>query len=159
MKMRSVFFSFVLAGVAAALAACNGNNSGGGYVGPSPGPTCGPYGISSQLIYPPAGATGVSDSIPQMVVALSTPLPINTYNLALTGNNFSSLTANYLSQISASQLPSGSATTTIPNPTYEAVNLIAALPSATQISVALNIPSDPNNCTPQNIPNGTFTSQ
>lgn len=159
MKTHKLLMSGIIGGAAILLVACGNSNSGGNFVGPTPGPTCGPAGLTSALIFPPPGAMNVSDSTPVIVVAVSSPLPINTYNLALTGSNFGALTANPLAQISASQLPAGSATTTIPNPTYEAVNLISALPAATALSVALNIPSDPNNCTPQNVPGATFTTQ
>ena len=147
----------MLAGTAFALVACGG---GGTTVsGPTPGPTCGPN-VQSQLIYPRPGATAVPDNIAQIVVAVSSPLPANTFNLALTALNNgggTAFTANPLAQISASQLPAGSATATIPTPTYESVNLISVLPSATQIQTGLNLPS--SNCTPQNIPGGTFTTQ
>jgi len=141
------------------LAACGGGG-GSSVIGPTPGPTCGPTGITSQLVYPAPSATNVPDATAEIVVAVSSPLPINTYNLALIALNNGgggALTANFLAQINASQLPSGSAATTIPNPTYEAVNLIATLPAATQIQVALNIPS--STCTPLNVPGGVFTTQ
>ena len=157
--MRALVFFAALGTVA--LAACGGGN-GPTYVGPTPGPTCGPTGIQSQLIYPAAGSSGVSDSLAEIVVAVSTPLPINTYDLALIALNNGGGTAftyNYLSQINSSQLPSGSGSTTIANPTYEEVNLVSTLPTATQIQVALNNVYDPNNCTPLNVPGGTFTTK
>ncbi|MEO9263653.1 MAG: hypothetical protein ABI282_06130 [Candidatus Baltobacteraceae bacterium] len=160
MKMRDIFPGLLLGAATLALAACNSNNGGGGLVGPTPGPTCGPAGLSSQMVYPLPGATNVPDTTTELVIAVSTPLANNTYNLALTGtNNFSSQTGNPLAQISASQLPAGSGPTTIVNPTYEAVSLINSLPAATQISLFLNIPNDPNNCTPQTIPGASFTTQ
>ena len=142
---------------ALALAACGGG--GGGSVSPTPGPTCGPIGIQSQLIYPAPSATAVPDAQAQIVIAVSSPLPINTYNLALynaANSTQFALTANPLAQIQASQLPAGSGTTTISNPTYEAVNLVNPLPAATQLQTAINDPS--SNCTPQTVP-GTFTTQ
>lgn len=153
----------LLAAAAAAtlgLVACGGG--AGGSAVPTPGPTCGPVGIQSQLIYPAPGATAVPDNTPQIVIAVSSPLPVNTFNLAIfnasTGSGTTTL--NYLSQIQASQLPAGSGTTTIANPTYEAVNLVAALnanfASGTTLQTAINLPS--SNCTPQNVP-GTFTIQ
>ncbi len=158
MNIRTLFLGLAL-GSGVLLAACGGGTT---VTGPTPGPTCGPANIQSELIYPQPSATGVTDNLAQIVIAVSSPLPINTFNLALTALNNgggTALTANPLAQISASQLPAGSATATIPNPTYEAVNLIANLPSATQIQTAINDPGNPNNCTPQNIPNGTFTTQ
>jgi hypothetical protein len=142
----------------AGLAACNGGGSTT-VVGPTPGPTCGPL-VTSQLVYPAPGATAVPDALAQIVIAVSAPLAANTYNLALIAQSSGGTAFTYypLAQISASQLPAGSATTTIPNPTYEAVNLINPLPAATTIQTAINNPSDPNNCTPQTVP-GTFTTQ
>lgn len=157
MNIRTVYLGLAL-GTGVLLAACGGGTT---VTGPTPGPTCGPAGIQSQLLYPQPGASAIPDNLSQIVIAVSSPLPINTFNMALIGNNNvgTLLTANALAQISASQLPAGSATATIPNPTYEAVNLIATLPSGTQFQTAINDPSNPNNCTPQNIPNGIFTTQ
>lgn len=153
--MRYLAFGIPVLAVIA-LTACGG---GGSPVAPTPGPTCGPVGITSQLIYPAPGSTAVPDAQQQIVIAVSSPLPINTYNLALINPPNTqpfSYTRNPLAQIQASQLPAGSGSTTISNPTYEAVNLIASLPAATQIQTAIN---DPNStCTPQNVP-GTFTTQ
>ncbi|HEV7179324.1 MAG TPA: hypothetical protein VGN11_05605 [Candidatus Baltobacteraceae bacterium] len=157
-NLSRTLFAAALGGVALALAACGGG--GTTVMGPTPGPTCGPANIQSQLIYPKPGATAVPDSLSEIVVAVSSPLPANTFNLALTSQNGSNAqTANPLAQIQASQLPAGSAMATIPTPTYEAVNLIVTLPSATKISLALNIPNDPNNCTPQTIPGASFTTK
>src|SRR5271166_2044985 len=151
MKMRALLVFAAMSTVG--LGACGGSG-GSGFVAPTPGPTCGPVGVTSQFVYPASSATSVPDATAQIVVAVSSPLPINTYNLALSFNNGASgsQTANYLAQISASQLPSGSATTTIVNPTYEAVNLVASLPPATLVQVALNVPS--SSCTPLNVPGG-----
>ncbi|HET9029013.1 MAG TPA: hypothetical protein VFN49_02465 [Candidatus Aquilonibacter sp.] len=142
------------------LVACNGGGST--ISGPTPGPTCGPN-VTSQLIYPAAGSTVSSSNVSEIVIAVSSPLPINTYNLALLGQNngnVQSQTGNALAQINASQLPAGSGSTTISNPTYEAVNLInplsAVFSSGTTIQTAINLPN--STCTPQNVP-GTFTLQ
>ena len=156
MNIRSFLPGLALGGIALALAACGGGTT---VTGPTPGPTCLPN-VQSQLIYPRPSATAVPDNLSEIVIAVSSPLPINTFNLALialNNNGGSAQTANALAQISANQLPAGSATATIPTPTYEAVNLIAQLPSATQIQTAINLPS--SNCTPLNIPGGVFTTQ
>ena len=155
--IRAAILSAALGAVALMLAACGGGTT---VVGPTPGPTCGPSGVQSQLIYPAPGATAVSDNTAQIVIAVSSPLPVNTFNLsliALNNGGGTAQTANYLAQINANQLPAGSATATIPTPTYEAVNLISTLPSATQIQTAINQPNSA--CTPQNITGGTFTTQ
>jgi hypothetical protein len=153
---------FAAAGLAAmGLAACGGG--GNTITNPTPGPTCNPS-VTSQLVYPAPGATGVSPTISEIVIAVSSPLPANTYNLSLANTANASntaQTANFLNSISASQLPAGSATTTIPNPTYEAVGLIASLytnfNTGTQLQTAINLPS--STCTPMNVPGGTFTLQ
>jgi hypothetical protein len=155
-----LFKHITFAAGAAAVIALAGCNGGGNSTVPSPtpGPTCGPI-VTSALVYPAPGATAVPDNIAQIVIAVSTPLTPNTYNLSLTALNNgggSALTYYPLSQIAASQLPAGSASTTIPNPTYEQVSLINSLPAATQIQTAINIPT--SNCTPQTV-SGTFTTK
>lgn len=157
MLQRSLFAIGVLSVVG--LVACNGSNPN---VNPTPGPTCNPN-VTSQLVYPAPGATNVSGTIGEIVVALSSPLPANEYNLQLTDNANGTVaqTANFLSVISASQLPPGSAPTSISNPTYEAVGLVTSLyanfPPAATLQAALNVPT--TNCTALNIPGGTFTLQ
>ncbi len=157
MLKRTLFAIGVLAGIG--LVACNGSNPS---VNPTPGPTCNPN-VTSQLVYPPAGATKVSATISEIVVAVSSPLPANEYNLALTNTSNGSVayTANFLNVIPASQLPAGSGSTSIPNPTYEAVGLVTSLYAnfspGTTLQAALNVPT--TNCTPLTIPGGTFTLQ
>lgn len=154
MKFRSVLVSVALGGAAMALAACNNNN--GTSVSPTPGPTCVPN-LVSQLIYPDPAGTPAPDALPQIVLAVNSPLPNNEFNLFLTSGSSVASTANFLGQITASQLPPGSAATTIPNPVYEAVSLIATLPAASSISVAVN--DTFSTCTPLNVPGGTFKTQ
>ena len=158
MLNRSLFAVAALAAVG--LVACGGGNSSP--TTPTPGPTCNP-GVTSQLIYPAPGATKVPATTSELVIAVSSPLPANTYNLALfnTANaSNGSYTANALTVITASQLPLGSGTTTISNPTYEAVGLVSSLYATfnpgTNVQTAINDPS--SNCTPVNVP-GTFTLQ
>ena len=143
------------------LVACGGGSTPS-VVNPTPGPTCGPI-VQSQLIYPASGSTGVSPNISEIVIAVSSALQINTYNLQLAGQNNGNVvayTGNPLSQINASQLPPGSGTTTIPNPVYEAVNLQLPLSQnfspGTTIQTGINIPN--STCTPQTVA-GTFTLQ
>ncbi len=150
-------FLFAASAVAAiALAGCNGGGST--Y---NPPPPCGS--TTSQLVYPAPGATAVPPTIGQIVVALSAPLqPAGQWNLALanvaTGGG--AYTAQALQVITAAQLPPGSATTTIPNPTYESAALSASLYNTfapgTTLQVGLNYNGD---CTPIAVPNGTFTLQ
>ncbi|MDP9111054.1 MAG: hypothetical protein M3M96_05440 [Candidatus Eremiobacteraeota bacterium] len=156
MNMRSVLFSIALSGTAAALAACGGGGGISTPPTPTPGPTCAPN-LVSQLIYPNPNGTPAPDALTQMVVAVGSPLANNEFNLVLTAGSSQANTANFLGQITASQLPPGTATTTIPNPIYEAVNLISTLPAATTISVAIN--DTFSNCTPLNVPGGTFKTQ
>ncbi len=142
-----------------ALAACGGG--GTTIVTPAPGPTCLPTSVNSALVYPAPGAIGVPDTITQIVVAVSTPLPNNVYNLQLESTSFSggiAQTGNYLVQIAASQLPAGSKPATFANPTYEQVQLQTAFAPATQVSgIGINVPV--SSCTPLAIPGATFTTQ
>jgi len=157
MLKRTLFAIGVL--VVIGLVACNGSNPS---VNPTPGPTCNPN-VTSQLVYPAPGATGVSATISEMVVAVSSPLPANEYNLQLTDNANGAIaqTANFLNVIPASQLPAGAAPTTIANPTYEAVGLVTSLyanfPPGATLQTSLNVPT--TSCTPLTIPGGTFTLQ
>jgi hypothetical protein len=155
---RTLFAVAVLPAIG--LAACNGSTPN---VNPTPGPTCNPN-VTSQLVYPKPGATGVPANLSEIVVAVSSPLPANEYNIQLTNvTNTGNLsqTGNFLNVIPASQLPAGSAPTTITNPTYEAVGLVNSLylnfSPGTQLQAALNVPT--TSCTPLNIPGGTFTLQ
>ena len=159
MLRRTLFAAAVL--IVIGLVACNGSTPN---TNPTPGPTCNPN-VTSQLVYPAPGATKVpGGAIGEIVVAVSSPLPANEYNIQLTNTADTSnvaQTANFLSIISASQLPSGSAPSTIPNPTYEAVGLVNSLYAnfnpGTQLQTALNVPT--SNCTAMTIPGGTFTLQ
>jgi hypothetical protein len=153
--MNNRLFVGSIACAALALTACGGG--GGTIVSPTPGPTCGPVGITSQLVYPAPSSTVSAATTSEIAIAVSSPLPLNTYNLALIASGGTGYTYYPLAQISASQLPAGSAATTIPNPTYEAVNLVSELAGATKFQVAINLPS--SNCTPQNVPGGTFSTQ
>ena len=143
------------------LTGCNGGNNST-Y---TPPPACIPNISSSttQLVYPAPGSTGVPGSIAQIVIAVNAPLtPANAYNLSLvnTASGLAALTLNSLQPITAAQLPAGSAATTIPNPTYESVQLVNSLynnfSSGSTVQIALNYNGD---CTPTNIPNATFTLQ
>jgi hypothetical protein len=154
MKQRVLLLAGVLA--ALALVACNsGNNT---ISAPTPGPTCSPGTTAEQSVYPAPGATNVPLTTTQIVIAVNTPLPNYTWNLALTDSAGTSYTANPLTVIGASQLPTGSASTTIPNPAYESVQLIQQLPASTTFTaIALNNPN--SYCTPLTIPGATFTTQ
>jgi hypothetical protein len=157
MKILRLAFASVIIAAAGALAACNGGTT---YTAPTPGPTCNPAaaGVTAyQLVYPAPGATAVPVTASQIVIAVNAPLPNYTWNLFLTWPNNAAYTANPLAVIAASQLPPGSATTTIPNPTYESVQLVAQLPAGTTIGTALN--NATTNCTPATITGGSFTTE
>lgn len=157
MKQRTILGSIVALGALLAFAACGGGG-GSSVTAPTPGPTCLPTSLTAALVYPAPGATAVPDNLAQIVVAVSTPLANNTYNLALAGPNLSSQTYYTLAQIAASQLPSGSQTPSFANPTYEQVQLIAPFAAGTQVTaIGINLPS--SNCTPFTIPGATFTTQ
>ncbi len=152
---RTIFAGAAFVVCASALAACGGGTT---VNQPTPGPTCNPSPATAyQLVYPAPGATAVPITTQQMVVALNAQLPNYTWDLTLTYSAGTAYTANTLAPIAASQLPPGSATTTIPNPVYEQVQLIAQLPSAVTLQVGLNNLS--TNCTPLKIPGATFTTQ
>jgi lipoprotein-anchoring transpeptidase ErfK/SrfK len=154
MKQRFLLLAGALA--ALALVACNGG--GNSFTAPTPGPTCNPGTTAEQLVYPAPGATNVPVSTTQIVIAVNTPLPNYTWNLALTDSAGTAYTANPLTIIAASQLPSGSASTTITNPTYESVQLVQQLPASTTFTaIAINNPN--SYCTPLTIPGATFTTQ
>jgi hypothetical protein len=151
----------VLAASAVAAIGLTGCNGGSGTTNFNPPPVCGS--VTSQLVYPAPGATGVSPAISQVVVAVSSPLqPVGQWNLALTNvaTGTGALTLNSLQVITAAQLPAGSASTTISNPTYESAALSSSLytnfTAGTTIQVSLNYNGD---CTPINVPGGTFTLQ
>jgi hypothetical protein len=152
--LRNLFAGAALGVCAAALAACNGGTT---YTGPTPGPTCAPGATAYQLVYPAPGATAVPVTTQMIVIALNEQLPNYTWDLSLTYSAGTALTANTLAPIAASQLPPGSAKTTIPNPVYEEVQLVSQLPSGVQLSVGLNNLS--TNCTPLKIPGATFTTE
>jgi hypothetical protein len=154
LTLRNFLAGTAFAICAGALAACNGGTT---YTGPTPGPTCAPPATAYQLVYPAPGATAVPVTTQMMVVALNAQLPNYTWDLALKYSGGTALTANTLAPIAASQLPPGSGTTTIPNPVYEEVQLIAQLPSAVTLTVGLN--NLATNCTPLYIPGATFTTQ
>lgn len=156
MKLRSLLFAVAVGAAASSLAACNGNNNANPLPTASPGPTCAPN-LQSQLIYPNPSGTAAPDATSQIVIAVNSPLPNNQFNLQLTSGSSVAQTFNTLGQIVASQLPPGSAAATIPNPIYEAVNLVTALPAASTISVAVN--DTTSTCTPNNVPGGTFNTQ
>jgi hypothetical protein len=153
LSLRSFFAAAAFAVCSAALAACGGTNVSG----PGVGPTCAPGATAYQLIYPAPGATNVPTTTQQLVIALNQQLPNYTWDLALSYSAGTALTANTLAPIAATQLPPGSATTTITNPVFEQVQLVAPLPSGVQLTVGLNNLS--TNCTPLTIPGATFSTQ
>ncbi len=159
MQFRTLFFAVAAGASALALAACGGGGST--IITPTPGPTCLPNTIQSALVFPAPGSTAVPDTIAQIVVAVSSPLPNNTFNLELQGPSFTNgsvQTGNDLVQIAASQLPPGSQVPTFANPTYEQVQLQSAFQPATQVTgVGINDPLSA--CTPLAIPGAAFTTQ
>jgi hypothetical protein len=158
LNLRNLFVASALAMCAVAFAACGGGSTN---VTPTPGPTCSP-GTTVQMIYPIPGATGVPDAPQQIVFAVATPLP-NIWNLyisnASNGNgSVNGYTAAGFQTISASQVPSPSATPSFANPTYQSVTLTGSLgpPGGTEWWVWVN--DSAGNCTPMG-PVGSFTIQ
>lgn len=159
MKARTMMVTLLAAGSILALAACGGGSTG--IVTPTPGPTCLPTSLNTALVYPAPGATAVPDNIAQIVVAVSTPLPNNAYNLQLSSPSFTNGTAqtgNFLVQIAPTQLPPGSLTPAFANPTYEQVQLQSAFAPTTSIT-AVGINNPFSNCTALAIPGASFTTQ
>ena len=159
MHIRTLLFAVAAGASALALAACGGGGSS--IITPTPGPTCLPNTTQSALVFPAPGATAVPDTITQIVVAVSSPLPNNTYNLELQGPSFAggaAQTSNFLVQIAPSQLPPGSQVPAFANPTYEQVQLQSTFQVATQVTgIGINDPL--STCTPLAIPSATFTTQ
>jgi hypothetical protein len=157
-NVRSMLTAAVFACTAIAVAACGGGG-GSTYSPPTPGPTCAPpSGVQWQLIYPAPGATKVPDALSELVFAASSPLP-SSWGAAV--NTSSSLngsvpTYNGLQTISASQVPTPSATPAFANPVYQAIPLVNSLPSGATIYVWLN--NTASNCTPAG-PLGSFQTQ
>jgi len=158
LNLRNLFVVSALATCALALAACGGGSPG--ITNPTPGPTCSP-GTTVQMIYPIPGATGVPDNPQQIVFAVGTALSTN-WNLyisnASNGNGtVSGQTPAAFQTISASQVPSPSATPSFANPVYQSVTLSTGLsPSGSTWWVWVNNTS--GNCTPMG-PVGSFTIQ
>lgn len=112
-----------------------------------------PAGVQTQVLYPIPGATAVPDSTVQIVFAISTPLPgwgaaWSTTNSANYGLGFQTITA--------SQVPSPSATPSFANPIYVSSTLTTSLPAASLVGVYLNDLG--SNCTPVTA-NASFTTQ
>jgi len=156
MKLR-VLGLFGTAVAALALAACGG---GGSSPTPTTPPLCAIPGGTVQMVYPIPNATAVTDALQQVVFAVSTPLPANTWNAFLSSstslNNVFAQTVATAAQISASQVPSPAATPSFANPVYESITFVNALPSATAVSIFLN--NATSSCTPTG-PIGTFTTR
>jgi hypothetical protein len=157
LSLRNLFVVSALAMCAVAFAACGGGGSSN--INPTPGPTCSP-GTTVQLIYPIPGATGVPDSPQQLVFAVGTALSGVAWNAyisnASNGSGSASEYTNPLETISASQVPSPSATPSFANPVYQSSTLGTSLPAATTFYVWINNYS--GNCTPDG-PLGSFTTQ
>jgi hypothetical protein len=153
MKSR-VFAAMAIFGLFA-LPACGG----GGNSSPVPtGTTCPNIVAQAQLLYPVPGSTAVPDNVASIAIAVSSPLVSDVYNIAFANSGgLLGYSNNYLVQITANQLPSGSATTTITNPTYMSAQL-TGLPSATAFT-AIGINNPATNCIPQTISGATFTTQ
>jgi hypothetical protein len=139
------------------LAACGG---GGSSSNPPTPPPCGIPGGTAQLLYPIPNATSVPANLQQIVFAVNTALPANTWNAFLSSsqslNNVFAQTVATAAQISPSQVPSPAATPSFANPIYESITFVNQLPAATAISIFLNNLS--SSCTPTG-PIGTFTTQ
>jgi hypothetical protein len=156
LNLRNLFVASALSTCAVAFAACGGG--GNDNVTPTPGPTCSP-GTTVQMIYPIPGATGVPDAPQQIVFAVGTALNSNWD--AYLANNSAGNNGGYtnpVQTITASQVPSPSATPSFANPVYQSITLNGSLapPSGTTWYVWIN--NTAGNCTPMG-PVGSFTIQ
>lgn len=156
LTLRNLFAVSALAMCAVAFAACGGG--GNTITNPTPGPTCAP-GTTVQLIYPIPGATGVPDAPQQIVFAVGTALSSNwdAYLAPNSSGNNGGYT-NALQTITASQIPSPSATPSFANPVYQSVTLGTSLAPPTGVTWYVWINNTAGNCTPLG-PLGSFTIQ
>lgn len=150
--MRSSAIVCGAVAVVCSLAGCGGGNSSAPTV---PVVQCVlPTGTQAALAYPAPGATGVSDSPGQVVVAASPALPGNWQVVLGYGNVLAY--ESVLNPISQSSVPTPYATPSFANPTYESSGLSGPLPPAATITVLLN--NESSNCNSY-LQIGTFTTQ
>lgn len=151
MKKQWLWLSGVLI---AALAACNSNSNPN--PNPSLGPTCNTQGVTTQLVYPAPGSTGVLDSFGQVIVGSSpAPLPSSWDVVLVTaispngiaGGTFTTATPPF---------PTPNATPTVSNPQYQTSSFSGATFPGEVVNVYLN--NTATNCTPAG-PIGSFTTQ
>ena len=156
MIRRAIASGIGVAAAALALSACG--NSGGGGSTPASVPCSIAPATLAQLVYPAPNTTVNSANVSSVVVAVNAALPAGTFNFGFSApSGYSGLTQNSATVITASQVPSPSATPSFANPVYESVSLVSFLPSATpSISVYLN--NFNSTCTPAG-PYGTFSTQ
>jgi hypothetical protein len=130
MRGRAILAVLTFASAGAALAACGGGGSSS--PAPTPEPTCAPGG-QAQLVFPKTGSSVAVSTLNQIVVAVSTPLPSSTtWNFAFSNSatlNSSNFTLSFNSALTIVAPPVGSATPSFPNPIYESVQLVSALPT------------------------------
>jgi hypothetical protein len=152
MRSRAVVFGLLLAGVSV-LAACNGSASSQGYAAVVP--CVFPAGTTVTLAYPIPGATGVSDALAQIVVAVSSPLPASWAVVLAAGTAGSTETS--LTAIAPNAIPTPYAAPTSSPISYESSSVVSgALPAGSGIAVLLEDTSSTCDGYPQV---GTFTTQ
>jgi hypothetical protein len=140
-----VLFALTLAG--GLLAACNsGNNS----VPPGTGTACGNPPNQLELLEPIPGSRNANPALGALYVATKGPLPpSNQYNFQIVQSNGSSTYTSTFYSISASQIPSPSATPSYPNPTYYATSLPSSYIIGPGQSVSLLWNDGGTGCTPR----------
>ena len=134
------------------LAACNSSNPN---VLPTPGPTCSPGNIQTQLIYPAPGATGIPDAFGQVIVASSpSPLPTSWNVVVVTAISPSGVSGNTF-QPATPPFPTPNATPSFSSPQYQSSAFGQNFPGEV-VTVFLN--NTASTCTPVG-PLGSFTTQ
>lgn len=139
-----------VAGAACALAACNSGNSNS-----TPGPCGTPPGVAQTvLVYPAPGATGVPDSIGNIIVGSTSAIP-NTWGLTVI--NALAQGGNGAAFISApTPFPTPNQTPGFANPVYQSSSVAGLVTAGSTIAVFFN--NLGSNCLPST-QIGTFTTQ
>ncbi|HEV3152327.1 MAG TPA: hypothetical protein VGZ02_00830 [Candidatus Baltobacteraceae bacterium] len=153
--MKNFLPWIALAGVAVSLAACNN-----GAAAPGPPAPCGsPPGVSQTvLVYPAPGATGVPDSIGQVIVASNAAISNsgpNTWDIELEDGLGNGFLGNAFAP-APSPLPTPNQQPTFANPVFQTSTFTNVNIPGETLAVVLN--NTASSCTPS-VQVGTFTTQ
>lgn len=145
---------FAVLAAAAALASCGQTSA------PSPPGICGlPAGVQVALVYPEPGATGVSDTFTQVILASQGTLPA-TYDAALFGSTYNGFIPFGAVLPAQTPLPSPAATppSTFTNPVYYTSTNPGGFSFASGTVVTVDINDLYSSCLP-GMALGSFTVQ